>query len=90
MRGAINDIDNTARKLSRLVLAELDVNGRAKDVLITAFLNSTDFNETKARFERLKSAVIQLDEKDLLRIAEGFNQNDPKGELEKFKKSPLL
>lgn len=76
MRGSIEDIDETASALSKLILAELDVNGRAKEVLISAFINSTDFNQTKTRFEELRTAATDLSEKDVSLIIDGFRMND--------------
>jgi TIR domain len=76
LRGNIDDADASAQSLYPLLASAVGKKTRLDDSLVAAFISSTDFNETKARFDRMAGLVTKLSDKQLAAIVDGFYRND--------------
>jgi len=76
LRGSLDNPSASAIKIQKLVAEKLGREDRIQQGLISAFLLSPDFDETKLRFDRLVAVVNELNEAELAQIIEGFSKND--------------
>jgi hypothetical protein len=76
LRGGLAEPEKSAEAIYRLLVDTLDHRDRLQGMHITAFLESSNFNATIERFDRMTSLVTQLDKAELARIQEGFRKND--------------
>jgi TIR domain len=75
LRGSLDDPAASAIKIQKLVAERLGRQDRIQQGLISAFLISPDFDETKLRFDRLVAVINELSEAELAQIIEGFSKN---------------
>ena len=72
-------MDNPSASVSKIyqILAKkLGNQQRLQQALITAFVESPDFTETKTRFDRMEGVVKTLSEGEVSEIIRGFRKND--------------
>lgn len=76
LRGDIQDPAASAPLIYKLVAKKLDNKDRLQSALISAFIDSSCFEEAKERFQRLNKAVDSISEEEEQRIIDGFKKND--------------
>jgi hypothetical protein len=76
LRGSLADPTAAAPAVYRLLAEKVGQKRRLQQTLINAFVNSPDFTETKARFDRMASVVDKLDEDQFRQLVAGFKAND--------------
>ena len=76
LKGSINNPIASAQALFPLIGKALGKEERLQDILITSFIKSPSWSDTKVRFERMAKLVTKLTDEQLLRIIAGFRDND--------------
>ena len=70
------DVASAASEIYEILADRLGNRERLQTSLISAFLNSPNFHETKRRFERMVSVVSEISESEISDIVTGFQKND--------------
>ena len=76
LRGELEHPADSALQIYRLLGERLNNGSRLQGALITAFLESRDFDETRKRFNLLEKATDSLSEEEVERIIDGFGKNN--------------
>jgi hypothetical protein len=76
LRGSLDDPAFSVPDIYKILATKLGNKGRLQSALITAFVDSPNFNETKVRFDRLDDVVDTLSKGEADQIALGFHNND--------------
>jgi len=76
LKGRLEDPVASAPQIYKLIADQLGNRSRLQGALIAAFIESPNFIETKARFDRLASVVDKLSEEEVAQIIAGFEAND--------------
>jgi len=75
LEGRFDEAAASATEIYGLIANRLGNRKRLQSALISAFVESTDFNETIIRFDRLNSVVDTPTDDELKRIVNGFRAN---------------
>lgn len=75
-RGSTENIASTARGLFPFIDEALGKPERFADILISKFIESPNWSESKERFERLESVVTKLTDAQVAKLVDGFRAND--------------
>lgn len=70
-----DEVAAAAPKIYKVLADKLDNRERLQTSLISAFVNSPDFNETRRRFDRMTGVVENLSDDEVEEIVEGFRRN---------------
>jgi len=70
-----DDVVAAAPKIYKVLAGKLGNKERLQTSLISAFVNSPDFHETKRRFDRMAGVVDNISDADMAEIIEGFLKN---------------
>lgn len=76
MRGQQDNPFSAARGLFPLIGKALGKQERLQEVLVSTFIASPSFSDTKSRFDRMDANVLKLTDKQLQQIIDGFYTND--------------
>ena len=76
LRGDIAHPERSAQAIYRLLVEKLGQQGRLRQSLIFAFCASTNFNETRDRFDRLSETISTLSGDEVDQIQQAFSLND--------------
>ena len=76
LRGELKYPADSALQIYKLLGEKLNNRSRLQSALITAFVESDDFGETKKRFDLLNKAIDNLSEEETNRIIDGFRENE--------------
>jgi len=76
LKGSINTPISSALGLFPLIGKALGKQERLQDILITSFVESPSWTDTKTRFDRMEKAVDKLTPDQVKRIIAGFRTND--------------
>jgi hypothetical protein len=76
LRGSIERVSSSASKLFPLLSQALGQQERLQTALVTSFVASPDFTETRRRFEIMTNVITKLTEAELAAIIKGFYRND--------------
>ena len=76
IRGSLDNIVASAFEIYQSIANKIVEKNRLQDALISAFLDSQSFEETKNRFDRMAKVVKSLSEDQLARIIERFRENE--------------
>jgi hypothetical protein len=76
MRGQQDDPFSAASGLFPLIGKALGKQERLQEVLVSSFVASPSFSDTKSRFDRMNANVTKLTDKQLQQIIDGFYTND--------------
>ena len=70
-----DNVAAAAAKIYKVLADKLGNKERLQASLISAFVNSPDFHETRRRFDRMKGVVDSLSDTEVAEITEGFYRN---------------
>ncbi|MEJ0060900.1 MAG: toll/interleukin-1 receptor domain-containing protein [Terricaulis sp.] len=76
IKGRIDQPTLSTTGIYRILSETLDNKPRMQSALISAFIQSPDFNETRDRFDRVARVVDTLTSAELSAILRGFREND--------------
>lgn len=76
LRGCFENSSVSAPDIYKLLTEKLGNKSRLQGALITAFVESPDFNETRERFNRMNKVVESLSDDETQEIIIGFKAND--------------
>lgn len=76
LKGDIDDLKRSALEIYKLLVDKLGQQGRLRQTLISAFVNSPDFNEPRDRFDRLAETISSLSDTEVDQIQQAFSSND--------------
>jgi TIR domain len=76
MRGDIDNLQQSAQELYSLIAKEVGKKERLDEALITAFILSKDWFDTKESFIRMEGSVTKLADAQLQRIIDAYYKND--------------
>tara|TARA_R110002051_G_scaffold278363_2_gene339740 strand:+ start:194 stop:1177 length:984 start_codon:yes stop_codon:yes gene_type:complete len=76
VQGSLEAPEASATKLYKLLIKELGASDRLNDALIEAFATSPDWGEARIRFDRMATALTELNKSQLARVVGSFNTND--------------
>jgi len=76
LKGSISTPIASAQALFRLIGKALGKEERLQDILITSFIESPSWSDTKVRFDRMAKLITKLTDDQLKRIIAGFRDND--------------
>jgi hypothetical protein len=74
-KGSISDPAASAQAIYKLIAEELGAKERLHDGLVSAFVNSEDFNHARYRFDRMASNIDLLSPAQLESIIKGYRTN---------------
>jgi hypothetical protein len=75
LKGRLDNPASSVKEIYKLLAEKLGNKHRLQTALVSAFLQSPDFTETKIRFDRLANVVTSLTEEDIAKITKGFFEN---------------
>lgn len=75
LRGTLENPANSAAKIYKLIGERLGSKERMQTALISSFISSPGFSETRDRFDKMKVAVERLSKEEVELIIEGFRNN---------------
>ena len=76
LKGNFERPSDSAPEIYRLLEKKLKDKKRMQNALITAFIESPNWDDTRDRFDRLNKVVESLSEEEVERIIDGFKKND--------------
>lgn len=76
LKGRLENVVVSAPEIYKLLAEKLGNKNRLQSALITAFIESPNFTETKVRFDRLDSVVDSLSKEEVTQIIRGFRENN--------------
>ena len=76
LRGELEYPADSALQIYKLLAEKLNNKNRLQGALITAFVESDDFSQTRKRFDLLDKATENLSEEEINRIIDGFSENE--------------
>ncbi|MDR3519069.1 MAG: toll/interleukin-1 receptor domain-containing protein [Azospirillaceae bacterium] len=76
LRGHLTDEKESAPAIYKLISERFGNKHRLQGALVNAFVASTNFDETRHRFDRLFKVVEKLTDDEVLQIIDGFSEND--------------
>lgn len=76
LRGSLKTPIESAFKLQKLIYRQLGKSDRLNEGLISSFISSPSFHDTKVRFNRMSEAVDKLTQSNVDFIVSGFYKND--------------
>ena len=76
LKGRLENSVNSAPEIYKLLSEKLGNKDRLQSALISAFLASPDFSETKRRFDRMDGVISSLSDGEVEQIIRGFAEND--------------
>ena len=76
LKGNFERPSDSAPEIYRLLEKKLNDKKRLQSALVTAFIESPNWNDTRERFDRLNKVVESLSEEEVERIIDGFKKND--------------
>jgi hypothetical protein len=76
LRGRLDNPAASAPDIYKLLAEKLGNGRRLQSALISAFVQSPNFMETKLRFDRMAGVVHSLSDEEVDQIARGFEAND--------------
>jgi hypothetical protein len=76
LKGSIHNPIASAQALFPLIGKALGKEERLQDILITSFIESPSWSDTKVRFDRMAKLITKLTDEQLSRIIAGFRDND--------------
>jgi hypothetical protein len=76
LRGRLESPIASVSDIYKLICQKLGTKKRLQQALVLAFIQSPDFSEAKARFDRLAAAVESLSDDEVAQITSGFKIND--------------
>ena len=76
LKGNFERPSDSALEIYRLLEKKLNDKKRLQSALITAFIESPNWDNTRDQFDRLNKVVESLSEKEVERIIDGFKKND--------------
>lgn len=76
LKGNFERPSDSAPKIYRILEKKLNDKKRLQSALITAFIESPSWDDTRNQFDRLNKVVESLSEKEVERIIDGFKKND--------------
>ncbi len=74
LKGRLDEPDELVKKIYEILCEKLGQKDRLQQAVISAFIQSPDFNETKVRFDRMENAVKTLSDDELARINKGLRE----------------
>ncbi|NJM28974.1 MAG: toll/interleukin-1 receptor domain-containing protein [Rhizobiales bacterium] len=75
LRGSLTNPASSSHAVLKLIADKLGRQDRIQSALISAFVESPDYTETKNRFDRMASAVERISDSELSSIVAGFQAN---------------
>ena len=76
LKGNFERPSNSAPEIYKLIEKKLNDKKRLQSILITAFIESPSWADTRVRFDRLNNVVESLSEEEVERIIDGFKKNN--------------
>ena len=76
LRGTLKNSADSAPQVYKLLGEKLNNKKRMQSALITAFIESPSWDDTRDRFNRLNKVVETLSEEEVERIIDGYKKND--------------
>jgi hypothetical protein len=76
LKGKMETPEASVARIYELLSVRLGNQNRMQRGLVTAFVESPDFNETKRRFDRMTSVIKKLSDEEVSEIIDGFRSND--------------
>lgn len=76
LKGRLESPAASVKEIYKLLAENLGNKRRLQDALVTAFVESTNFDETKLRFDRLKGVVETLTDNELSKVIQGYQENN--------------
>ena len=76
LRGNLDNPGVSAANIYKVLAEKLGNRDRLQTALVTAFIQSPNFDETKIRFDRLNDVVDSLSAEEVARIVRGFEENN--------------
>jgi len=76
LKASYDHIDSAAPEVHRSLIEEIGQEGRLKEILIEAFISSTNYVDAMEGLNRLTITARSLTNKEFNRIAEGYSRND--------------
>ena len=76
LKGNFERPSDSAPEIYKLLEKKLDDKKRLQSALITAFVESPSYYDTRDRFDRLNKVVESLSEEEVEQIIDGFKKND--------------
>lgn len=76
LKGRLENPEASVKDIYKLLSERLGNNRRLQDALVTAFVQSTNYDETKLRFIRLEGVTESLTDDDLSKIIQGYQDNN--------------
>jgi len=76
LKGNIDEARASAFDVYELIAEKLGNGDRLRSALVSSFIQSSDFSETKRRFIRMRDVVSELNDDQVEQIINGFEQND--------------
>lgn len=75
LKGRLDAIPSVVQDIYNILAEKLGNKKRLQSALVSTFVESSDYNEAKERFDRLKTVVKTLTEEDVEKIIFGFREN---------------
>lgn len=76
VKGRLDQLDACVKKIYEILCEKLGEKPRLQRAIISAFIDSPDFNEARARFDLMDSVVKTLSDDEFAKIQVGFSRND--------------
>lgn len=76
LKGSLDNLSAAARRLAPLLAKALGQQDRLQAALVSSFVSSPSWGETRDRFDRLAEMVEKLSASEVNAIIEGFRKND--------------
>lgn len=76
LKGNFERPSDSAPEIYKLIEKKLNDKKRLQSALVTAFIESPSWDDTRTRFNRLNNVVESLLEEEVERIIDGFKKND--------------
>ena len=75
-RGSLADPAASAPKIYDLIAEALHSPERLQDGLVSAFVRSENYDQARAKFDRMNKTIVVLSEKQLASIVDGYRENE--------------
>jgi hypothetical protein len=76
LKGHIDQPEDSVKAIYGILSEKLGQKARLQTTMISAFIQSPDFDETRARFDRMADVVKSISDAEFARIQEGFAFNN--------------